>query len=312
MNLGADIGGSKTLLGVGRDGCLTSHRRYANADFPDFTAVLASFLEETATDPKTLQSACLALAGPIADDGLNARLTNLPWSISARGISEHFGIALPRLVNDFEAAAIGAVGAGAEHLVTLQAGEPLAGAPRLVVGAGTGLGMAVVVPDRGGWRCIPGEGGHIAFAPADDAQAALWASLQERYGRVTWERVVSGSGLTAICEFLGGQSLPPERIVAAARHDPAGSERRALDLFLAAYGAFAGDMALACLARGGVFLAGGIAAGIADLMERSRFRAVFQDKAEHRDIAARMPIHIVTDPLLGLRGAMAMSCDRKP
>jgi glucokinase len=132
----------------------------------------------------------------------------------------------------------------------LQEGEALAAAPCLVVGAGTGLGMAIVLPQGGQWQVIAGEGGHVAFAPADEQQMALWAFLQARHGRVTWERVVSGPGLVAIHEFVAGVDLRPEEIATRALADPNSAEHRSLDLFLAAYGAFAGDMALACLARG--------------------------------------------------------------
>lgn len=311
MILCADIGGTKTLLGIGRNGRLLDHRRYANADFPDFAALLAHFLDETGTDAHGLDAASLALAGPIADDGASARLTNLPWTVSADHLVARFGIPVPRLVNDFAAAALGAVTATPDHFVTLQVGDPLTGAPRLVVGAGTGLGMAIVLPDGERWRCIPGEGGHVAFAPADEIQDGLLDFLRLRHGRVTWERVASGPGLAAIGEYLSGAAMSPERIVERARANAAGVERRALELFLAAYGAYAGDMALACLARGGVFLAGGIAAAVADLLPQSGFCAAFGAKAEHAGLAARMPVHVVTDPLLGLRGALLSSCDGK-
>lgn len=306
LQLCGDIGGTKTLLGLARDGELRLDRRYANADFSDFGSLLAAFFTDTRTDASRLDAACLALAGPIADDGASARLTNLPWTIDAAELARRFGLPPPRLVNDFAAAAIGAVTAATDQLVALQAGEPLAASPRLVVGAGTGLGMAIVLPRDGGWQCIAGEGGHVAFAPADEQQAALWRFLAQRHGRVTWERVVSGPGLAAIHEFLGGPCLAPEQVAKRATDDPADVAARSLELFLDAYGAFAGDMALACLARGGVFLAGGIAAKLADRLPASGFLAAFNAKAEHAAIAARIPVSVATDPLLGLRGAMLM------
>ena len=204
-------------------------------------------------------------------------------------------------------AAMGAVTSSPAQRFTLQQGDPLATAPCLVVGAGTGLGMAIVLPEHGAWRIVAGEGGHVAFAPADEQQMALWTFLHARHGRVTWERVVSGPGLTAINELVAGISLSPEQIADRALADPTGAERRSLDMFLAAYGAFAGDMALACLARGGVFLAGGIAAKLLPVLRQSGFLAAFKAKAEHAAIAARMPIHVATDPLLGLRGALRLA-----
>jgi glucokinase len=301
-----DIGGTKTLLGLANGGQLVADRRYTNADFPDFGSLLASFFSDTQTDSVQLAGACLALAGPIADDGTSARLTNLHWTIDAAELARRFGLPPPRLVNDFAAAAVGAVTAPDDQLALLQAGEPLAEAPRLVVGAGTGLGMAIVLPRDGGWQCIAGEGGHVAFAPANEQQSALWHFLAQRHGRVTWERVVSGPGLAAIHEFLDGVVLSPEQVVEQAKDDPAGTAARSLDMFLDAYGAFAGDMALACLARGGVFLAGGIATRLIDRLPVSGFLAAFNAKAEHAAIAARMPVRVATDPLLGLRGAMML------
>lgn len=305
--LGADIGGTKTLLGLAQQGELLADRRYANADFPNFESVLAAFFADTQTEPSRIRGACLALAGPIADDGRSAQLTNLPWTIDSVALSSRFGLPRLQLANDFAAAAMGAVTSSQEQRFTLQQGAPLATAPRLVVGAGTGLGMAIVLPQGDSWRILPGEGGHVAFAPADEQQAALRTFLQARHGRVTWERVVSGPGLAAIHEFLAGVALAPEQITMNALAAPAGAERRALDLFLAAYGAFAGDMALACLARGGVFLAGGIAAKLLPQLQHSGFLAAFNAKAEHAAIAARMPIHVATDPLLGLHGALHLA-----
>jgi glucokinase len=309
MILGADVGGTKTLFGIERNGVLVAERRYANADFSDFASLLAAFLADTATDPALVSGGCLALAGPIADSGRSARLTNLPWIVDADALSLRLGLPLLRLANDFAAAAIGAVAASSAQLITLQEGEPQSAAPRLVVGAGTGLGMAIVLPRGATWQVVPGEGGHVAFAPADEQQMALWTFLRAQHGRVTWERVVSGPGLGAIHQFVGGPESTPETIATLAIANPDSAERRALELFLAAYGAFAGDMALACLARGGVFLAGGIAAKLLPVLRQSGFLAAFNAKAEHAEIAARMPIHVVTDPLLGLHGALLLARD---
>lgn len=307
MLLGGDIGGTKVLLGLEQDGHLIALRRYASADFADFDAILAAFLSDTGTSPTQIDAGCLAVAGPIADDGRKAALTNLPWIIDSGELSRHFGLPVLRLVNDFTAAALGAVTATPAQRITLQQGIPLPAAPCLVVGAGTGLGMAFVLPQAQGWRSVPGEGGHVAFAPADEEQLELWRFLHARHGRVSWEHVVSGPGLATIHEFMTGEILPPEEISAQAEMDTDGLARRALDLFFSAYGAFAGDMALTGLTRGGVFLAGGIAARLLPALRHSPFLTAFNAKAGHATIAARMPIHVATDPALGLHGAWRLA-----
>lgn len=307
MLIGGDIGGTKVLLGLEQDGRLITHRRYASADFADFDTLLATFLAETGTDPSHITAGCLAVAGPIADDGRKVTLTNLPWTIDRDALSRRFGLPAVQLVNDFAAAALGAVTAPPAHRVTLQEGIRLATAPCLVVGAGTGLGAAFVLPQGEGWRIVPGEAGHAAFAPADEEQLGLWRFLHARHGRVSWEHVVSGPGLRTIHEFLSGETLPPEEISALAQSDENSMALHALDLFFSAYGAFAGDMALLGLTRGGVFLAGGMAAKLLSALRHSPFLTAFNAKAGHAAIAARMPIHVTTNPALGLHGALRLA-----
>jgi glucokinase len=307
MILAADVGGTKVLLGLEADGKLIAERRYASVDFSDFESVLAAYLAEASVDVTQIRGGCLAVAGPVADDGVTAKITNLPWRIDTLALSQRFGLPPLQLVNDFVAAAQGAVTAPPNNRVTLQAGEPRSQSPCLVIGAGTGLGMAIAVPEAGGWRILPGEGGHVAFAPADAEQEKLLVFLRARHGRVIWEHVVSGPGLTAIHEFLSGQTASPEEITAAALADNGSREYHALNLFLAAYGAYAGDMALATLARGGVYLAGGIVGRLLALLPQSRFLAAFNHKADHAMLTKKMPLYVVTDPLLGLRGALRIA-----
>jgi glucokinase len=211
------------------------------------------------------------------------------------------------LVNDFAAAAMGVTVAPAESVVYLQDGEPLADAPRLVIGAGTGLGMAMLVRHGDAWRVLPGEGGHVAFAPLDEEQERVWRALRAELGRVTAERVISGPGLTAIHRVLAGVDLDPAEITRRALIDADQPALDTLDIFLSAYGAFAGDMAMAALARGGVYLAGGIAAKLLPILPASPFLPAFGAKAEHAGLVRKMPIAVVTDPSLGLRGAAVLA-----
>ncbi len=124
MILCGDIGGTKTLLGLAQGGHFLAERRYANADFQGFDDVLAAFLAATRTDPASVRGGCLAVAGPVADDGRSAALTNLPWIIATAELSRRFGLPALPLANDFAAAALGAVTSSAAQRGTLQAGEP--------------------------------------------------------------------------------------------------------------------------------------------------------------------------------------------
>jgi glucokinase len=295
MILAADIGGTKSLLALfDRDAAAPRfERRFASADFADFESLLGRFLEEARAGlgaEAQPQSACLGVAGPVADG--QARLTNLPWSIGGAALGRRFGIARVRLLNDFAAAAWGVDALAPGDVFTLQPGEPLEGAPRVVLGAGTGLGIAYAWRGATGYVPVAGEGGHSAFAPANERQLELWKYLRERVGRVELEHVVSGPGLARIHEFLGGAPCAPEAV-----------SGEALDLFIACYGAAAGDLALAVLARGGVYVAGGIAPRILPRLAAGGFVAAFNDKGAFSAHARRMPVHVATSERLGLLGA---------
>jgi glucokinase len=204
----------------------------------------------------------------------------------------------------------------------LQAGESLAGGVRLAIGAGTGLGMAVIVPRGADFEILPSEGGHVGYAPADATQDAFAAWLRAEQGRATAERAISGMGLVSLYRFLAARAAadlpdpldaadPGAAIGALALADGASLARRTTDIFMAGYGAFAGDMALALLARGGVYLAGGVTQKLLPLLRDGGFMAAFNAKAEHAALARRMPVHAVTAPEIGLQGA-AMLARRTP
>lgn len=310
MFLAADIGGTKTLIALGDEGGVRHRRRFLNDDHPSAAALIAAFLRETAAAglPAAFEGACLALAGPVAPGGDRARLTNRPWQIDAGQLSRTLPLGPVRLVNDFVASAAGIATLGAEEQRVLQEGEPCSSSPRLVLGPGTGLGVAAWL-DGGG--ALASEAGHIGFAPANREQRDLLAYLAEGHSRVTVERIVSGPGLSRCHQFCGGDAAAaPAEISrrALAGDDP--PSKHALDLFLAVFGAFAGDMALSFLARGGIFLAGGIVPKILPRLIDGPFLAAFNDKAEYAALAAAMPVVAVLSEDLALRGALATACRR--
>lgn len=314
MKLVGDIGGTRSRLALSDGKALHQVKAYSNADFTDFSAVLAAYLAEEDVRSQSLRACCLAVAGPITDDRRSARLTNHPWQIELAVLQALLALAADRLrlVNDFAAAAMGVTVRTASPPLPLQTGAELADGVRLVLGAGTGLGVALLVRHDQHWQVLPGEGGHIGFAPQDEQQDGLCRWLRQRHGRVIVEHLASGIGLVNIDTFLAEQTSPASTprsaaAIAAAARQAEPRARAAFDLFASIYGAVAGDYALAGMARGGVFLAGGVAAANQDLMQRPAFLQAFNAKGAHSDLAQRMPVCIVTEPWLGLHGAAALA-----
>ncbi len=307
-----DIGGTKTLLALARAAdervVIVFERRYADAAFPEFTDAVRAFLAEAgAARAAAIAGACFGVAGPVEDR--RATVTNFPWQLDAPALERIVGAPVA-LANDFHAAAAGIGVLPPEALATIQVGELMSRAPQLVIGAGTGLGVAFRVWSGDRYLVVPGEGGHVGFAPADERQADLRRHVGCEVGRVRLEHVVSGAGLARIHAFLGGdRAAPPDEVTRAAfeRADPRASE--ALDLFVACYGAAAGDYALAVLARGGVYVAGGIAPKILPRLRDGSFVRAFNAKGEHAGLAARFPVHVVVEERLGLLGAAQLALE---
>jgi glucokinase len=166
---------------------------------------------------------------------------------------------------------------------------------------------------------MPGEGGHVGFAPADATEAELWRYLRNLHGRVINEHVVSGPGITSIYQFIQGvhggvppPEVEPDEISELAKSDPHGPAARAMDLFFRAYGAATGDLALAVLPRGGVYIAGGIAARVLPQLQASAFLDAFNDKGKHAALMQRFPVKVVTDLDLGLKGAARLAAGQRP
>jgi glucokinase len=315
LTLGADVGATNTRLALAepRDGrpAIALERRYVNADFAGFGGLIEAFVGEAGAG-RRIDAACLGVAGPV--EGRRVRLTNLPWALDADELERALGGARVTLVNDFYAAAAGIDALDSGDVVTLQPGEPVAHGPQVVIGAGSGLGVALRVWTGARHEVVPGEGGHIGFAPADATQAALADWLRARLGRVIVEHVVSGPGLVRIhaflCERHGVLAAPiddPARVARAALggDDPLAAE--ALDLFIACYGAVAGDYALAAGARGGVYVAGGVAPKILARVRAGGFLRAFTDKGAHAALAVKFPLHVVVNEGLGLLGALTLA-----
>jgi glucokinase len=323
--LAGDIGGTHSRLCImetdGRHHQTLIAGRYPSVDFDGLSAILRRFIADLAGHRRELPGrACLAVAGPVeaGPDGESARVTNLPWTISAAALVAEFGFRDVRLINDFQAVGYGIDGLSPGDLAVLQAGVPVAHGPRAVLGAGTGLGQAILVWQGERYVALPTEGGHAGFAPTDALQDELLSFLRARHGRVSCERLLSGPGLAAIYEFLRGRGETAEsaEVAAALRAGDPGAvigaaaidggdalAGAALDLFIAIYGAHAGDVALTAGASGGVYVAGGIAAKILPRLRGGRFISAFNDKGRMRSFVESIPVSVVTADTVGLVGA---------
>lgn len=323
--LAGDIGGTKTLLqlaeicGDGRRVLL--EKRFSSAAYVSLNSIVREFL--TGLPPIAIQGACFGVAGPV--EAGQANITNLPWQIAASSIADEFGISQVRLINDFQAVAYGVDALSGDDFCTLQAGEAFSTGVRAVIGAGTGLGEGYMVWQSGldQYQAMPSEGSHADFAPADAIQARLLDFLAASYGHVSYERVVSGPGLVNIYTFLrDGEKMATESPAlrdAMLEEDPAAAISRfalegpdalasqALEMFVSVYGAEAGNLALKVLARGGVYLAGGIAPKILPKLREGSFLRAFAAKGRFAELMATIPVHVILNPKVGLLGAVLVA-----
>lgn len=294
----ADVGGTNARFALFRDGAAGPVTHLAVADFPTFDDALRRFLAVAGIDRPA--AAIIAVAGPVSDG--RVRFTNSPWTLDAGTLATTFGMALARVVNDFEALAWSLPALPAESLSPLGGTQALAGAPMAVLGPGTGLGVACLLPDPVRPRVIASEGGHVSAPSWCERMDGVIAVLRRRFGHVSVERLLSGQGLEnlyAALGALGGHPLPPRHaadITAAALDGSCPVAREAVDLFCALLGEVAGNFALSYGARGGVYIAGGIAPRIAPLLAASDFRHRFEAKGRFQAYLAPVPCHLVLHP----------------
>jgi len=297
--IAGDVGGTKTLLRcVGADGATVLEARYDSAVFATFDDLLAEFTTRLGVP---VDAACFGVAGPVLAG--RAELTNLGWVMEEAKLEAALGNKRVALINDFYAIALGVPLLGDGDLLSVHAGRRDRHGPIGILGAGTGLGEAIVTWTNGVHHVLATEGGHADFAPQNEEQARLFLYLHERYGHVSWERLVSGMGLVNIFTFLGGEEIDPAEIAECAMR---GDDRaqRAFAIFVDLYGAEAGNLALRILARGGIYLAGGIAAKNIPRFTDGRFVEAFLRKGRFRELMETIPVDLIVNEEVGLMGAV--------
>jgi glucokinase len=318
--LAGDIGGTKTLLALyrseGNNLELLVEERFTSADWEDLAPMVGHFLSGSAQCvPEPVQppaAACFAVAGPV--QGGRARLTNLPWLLDENTLAAETGIGTVDLVNDFAVLIYGLPHLQAHQRATVRQGLPDPEATLLVLGAGTGLGVAYGQPTGEGLIALASEAAHAEFAPRSEAEWRLKCWLQADLGleRLSVERVVSGTGLGHVGRWLlqerhpdGSHPLqrntPPDLPAAVAQAAEAGDSlaQEALALWLGAYGSVCGDLALTGLSRGGIWLAGGTAGKLLQALRQPSFEQAFLGKGRLATVLEAIPITAITDPAIG-------------
>lgn len=321
MILAGDVGGTKVHLALYsfERGQLTHFKdeKFPAREYAGLEDIVRKFLTESGNPDVT--SACFGVPGPVR--GGRLKLTNLPWIIDAREMGLALHIEHLFLINDLEANGYGIPELSADQVFELSAGDASAVGNRGLVSAGTGLGEAILVWNGKAHIPMASEGGHCDFAPRNEIEIALLHYLQRTLkGRVSFERVVSGLGLKNIYEFLRDDQKMDEPAwlkERMAQEDPnavigelgeSGKDElcaRTLDIFAAAYGAEAGNLALKVLSAGGMYLGGGIAPKILKKMQDGVFMKAFTDKGRLSDLLVHMPVRIILESRAALMGAAA-------
>ncbi len=322
MILAGDVGGTKTNLGLferqGEGLRLVRSDKFHSPDFPGLSAVIHAFLGEDRD--ASIEAACFGIPGPVT--GNRASTPNLAWVVDGALLSAGLGVERLVLINDLVATAEGIPLLEADELETLQEGSGEPAGNRVLLAAGTGLGMALLPRVGERWVPVPSEGGHADYPARTEEEIDLLRHLRERFGRVSAERVLSGPGLFNVYGFLRdvrgvpetpqvrealGRGEEPAKVIGeaalAAGPEGCGLCSRALDLFVAAYGALAGNLALLGTATGGVYLGGGIAPKILPRLGRGPFLQAFVAKGRFVPYLERVPVRVILNDRAALLGA---------
>ncbi len=306
-----DIGGTNARFQILADAhCGPESFPYLlTADFDTVEeAIQTGILEKTALRPRSI---ILAAAGPVKDGKLE--LTNCAWTIRPDRLMGQLAVDEVILLNDFEAQALAATIFQSEDILKIGGGEPRKNGSRVVVGPGTGLGVAGLIHGNDMWSPVSGEGGHVDIGPQSARDFEIWPFIQQLDGRISAEHVISGRGIVHIYRALCNHRKAvvefgtPEEITAAALDGFDRLATEAVELFCVYLGRVAGDLAMTFMARGGVFIAGGICQKIVPLLAGSGFRREFENKTPHGDLLKVIPTYVVTHPAPALAGLTAFA-----
>jgi len=320
MIIAGDIGGTKTNVALfeadgDRLGRVVAQQSFPSGKHASLEAILGEFLAAHRAEGVT--SACFGIAGPVVGNRVDA--TNLAWDVSAEVLADTLKVEKVRLINDLEATAYGIEVLEHSRLQTLSEGNGNWHGHRALIAAGTGLGMAGIYFDGLHYHPMASEGGHADFSPRDEREYQLLVYLKEQLGgRVSCERVVSGMGLHNIYSFLRDRKIFEEpawlaeeiaagdKSAAVSKAALAGKAEiavEALDMFVAAYGAMAGNLALTFKSSGGLYVGGGIAPKIIEKLKEGAFVRNYADKGRMSGLVESIPVRVILDDKTALYGA---------
>lgn len=337
--IAGDIGGTKTTLQLvevaeGKATLNTLYQAsYPSQEFRDLVPIVQQFFVEAKQELSERylpETACFAIAGLVVNQ--TSHSTNLSWFLDAQRLERELEMSSVSLINDFAAVSYGVLGLEASDLETLQAGQIQGNAPIGIIGAGTGLGEGFLVPQASGYEVFTTEGGHTDFAPRSEREFQLLEYLQNKLNlnHVSVERVVSGQGIVAIYQFLRDRAFASEspqvaEVVRRWEQQPEHSEKKkdpaatisqaaweesdrlsemTMQMFIEAYAAESGNLALKLLPYGGLYIAGGIAPKNLPLIQKSSFLEVFKQKGRLSPALEGVPIHVVLNTQVGLLGSV--------
>ena len=326
MLLAGDIGGTKTLLGLfdaapARPRAIVV-RSFGTLDYPDLQTMIGEFMKtpeavDAVAEHGRIETACFGVAGPVV--GETVKVTNVPWFVDARQVAAAFGLTRVALLNDLEALAHAVPTLRESETHVLQEGEALRGGNIGLIAAGTGLGQALLHNIDGRFVPSASEAGHADFAARTEREIALTRDLVQRYGRADVEHVVSGRGLVNIHRVahrqpcaaavdLESPDAPSAISTAALEHRCAGCEET-LDMFVEAYGAESGNLALRAVSTGGMYIGGGIAPKLLPVLTTGAFMKAFRAKPPLDRMLAVMPVKVILNAESGLLGAAVFAAN---
>ena len=325
MILAGDIGGTKTNVALfetsgSEIGDVVRQQTFPSARYDSLEAILSEFIGETQL---SIAGACFGIAAPVIEG--NARTPNLNWTISSESLARLLKIERCGLINDLEATAYGIPGLRNSQLLTLNAGDERHDGHRALIAAGTGLGMAGIFYRDGQYHPIASEGGHADYAPRTADEIELLRYLTKKFdGHVSYERVLSGPGLFNVYSFLRDTGFAEEpgwlaeqlqsgdktaTVSMAALGNKCQLAVRALDMFVSAYGALSGNLALLMMATGGLYVGGGIAPKLREKLIDGTFMKAFTDKGRLTAVLASIPVHIILEDKTALFGAARVALE---